>query len=265
MTDRTDASGKLTRAATGRVRSGVRGQSELLGFLLIFALVIAAMGLVTVGGLGELRDLRDEERVRNAERAFDVLADNVDDLATERATSRATEIALADAAVRYGDPVTVTVNGTATADPTANFSYAFDLRPVVYESDGAALVFAGGATFHQSRDSAAMLSEPSLVLSPARSNVLVVQTRAVGDLTGVAGSSTALVRTERAETDIYRVNASQYDLSVRVDSPRAGAWRRYFADRSGVTCRTIDADSVECSLTTDRLYVTVVRVDVLLE
>jgi hypothetical protein len=243
-----------------------RAQSELVGFMLVFAMVIAAMSLVTVAGVGELRDLRDAERHANAERAFDVLADNVEDLAFERATSRATELNLADARLSFGDPVTVTVNGTAVANASRNFSFAYAIRPLVYETnDGKRLVYAGGGTFSRDRSGMVMLSDPSLVLSPDRSNVLVVQTRRVGDSAAVGGSSTVLVRTERVGTDIYRANETRYDLSIRVDSPRAAAWERYFDSRSGTSCTSSDADTVTCSLRTERLYVSVVRVDVLLE
>lgn len=243
-----------------------RGQSEVVGFLLVFALALATMTLITVAGVDGLRDVRDAERVNNADRAFDVLAENVDDLVEQGVSSQATEVSLADARLAFGDPITVTVSGEQASDPDEEFSYAFAVRPIVYESgDGERIVSAGGATFRGGRSGTVMREGPPFLLSPERSNVLVVQTRQVGQPSAVAGSSTVLVRTELAESDLYRLNATTYDLTVEVDSPRAAAWGRYLEDQPGTSCGAPSGGSVSCSLTTDHVSVTVARVNVLFE
>lgn len=244
-----------------------RGQSELIGFLFVFVLVLATMSLITAASLGELRGVRDAEQMNNAERAFEILAENVDDIVREGASSQATEVNLAGGRLSFGDPVTVTVNGTETAlGSDANFSYEYSVQPIVYESDsGTRIIYAGGATIRQDRSGSAMLTEPPLVLSEERSNVLVVETRQAGQLSAVAGSSTALVRTERATADHLQANATTYDLTIEVGSPRAGVWARYLSDQPGVDCDSPTGGSVSCSLTTHRVHVAVVRIDVLLE
>ena len=101
--------------------------------------------------------------------------------------------------------------------------------------------------------------DPRAVGSP------IVQTRSVGRQTAVAGSSTVRVRTQRARTDPLRVEDTTYNLTIDVDSPRAAAWARYFDDISRMDCTTPAGGSVSCSITTDHVSVSVVRVDVLLE
>lgn len=242
-----------------------RGQSEIIGFVLVFTLVLATMSLITVVGLGELQDVRADERAHNAQRAFEVLADNVDDTVTGGATSRATEISLESSELYFGDPVSVTVSGHAVANPARNFSYTYAIRPIVYEiKDEKRIVYAAGATFREERSSVVMSKQPSHILSSSRSNVGIVQTRQVGQPSAVSGSSTVRVRTERARASLLRANSTTYNLTIEVDSPRAPAWHRHFTAH-GMSCGSPTGGSVSCSLTTDRVYVSIVRINVLFE
>lgn len=243
-----------------------RAQSEILGYLLVFTLVLATMSLIAVVGLSELQDVRDDERTTNAERAFEILADNIDDVASGGATSQATEISLADSRLSVGDPVTFTVSGESVTDPSQNFSFAYTARPIVFDvTQGDRVVYAGGATFRDGRSGAAMKDRPALLLTPNRSVVQIVQTRGAGSPSAVGGSSTVRVRTERAQRELVRVNTTTYNLTVEIDSPRAPAWARHLDEQPGVTCGSPTGGSVSCSLTTDRVYVSVVRLDVYLD
>lgn len=244
-----------------------RAQSITLGFVFVFALVLGAMGLLTVAGMAELSDVRDAERLNNAELAFETLDSNAEDLVTDALPSQATEVSLASARLYYGEPITVSVSGVSVADASQNFSYTITARPIVYETEGGSgtkLVYAAGHVFRQQRAGTVMLDELDVLLSSERTNLLVVQTRA-GRTSGIGGSTTALVRMVRAESVLYQVNRSTYDVTVTIDSPRAVAWHRQLAARSVTSCSLPSDRRVRCSLRTDELYLTVARVDVALE
>jgi len=55
-----------------------RAVSDVVGYVLVFSLVSLTVGVVSVAGVGALQDARDVEQANNAERAFDVLGDNVE-------------------------------------------------------------------------------------------------------------------------------------------------------------------------------------------
>jgi len=243
-----------------------RAQSEILGFPLVFGLVLATMSAITVVGLSGLQDVRDAERAANADRAFDILADNIDDIVHGGATSQKTEISLSDSRLYFEDPVEVTVSGQSVADPTRNFTFSYATRPIVLEPTAdRRIVYTAGVTFREDRSGAVMQGSPPFVLTPEQSVVQIVQTRSVGRPSAVAGSSTVRVRTQRARTDPLRVEDTTYNLTIDVDSPRATAWARHLDDISGMDCTTPAGGSVSCSITTDHVSVSVVRVDVLLE
>ena len=92
-----------------------RGASETIGFVLVFSLIVLTVGVVLTVGYTGLQDARDAERVNNAERAFDVLADNIEDITDRGAPSRGTEIRLAEAAIGPGAPTHINISGFNTS------------------------------------------------------------------------------------------------------------------------------------------------------
>jgi hypothetical protein len=281
------------------MREDRRAVSNVLGFVLVFSLIVGSVGLVTVYGLGSLQDVRDYEQTNNAERAFDVLADNLDDVVHYRAPSRATEIKLSDASLRPGDPTTVTVEITNGGSPTPTYSVAID--PIVYSANGAntRIVYANGAVIRQEPGGAVMVREPAPVFTDQdgeRVTVLpLVQTRLRSD--GIGGSATVLVRADRvgsepvvgdldgdgsfeADADAHSGDLDgdgagdddeEYDVTLRIETTgdRAIVWDRFFDERLEPVTGDADACSrsagtVTCSFPTDRLHVTVTRVDVTL-
>lgn len=250
-----------------RPRRADRGVSEVLGFVLIFALITSSVGVVYVVGFDGLVGARDYERLNNAERAFDVLADNVEDITNRRAPSRATEIKLADAGLEMGDPVVVNVTGVGT-DGTADFNAEYAYRPIVYDAGtGTRIVYSGGAVIRTQGDAGVMVGDPHFVLDD-RVVIPVIQTRATG-ANDVHGSSTALIRTEHAGTELaVGTSAGTYDVTLNVTTPRAEVWRHHLTAEFDVDCPPGDngPGKVSCTVTgADAVYVTAVRIDVAFE
>ena len=245
-----------------------RAVSEVLGFVLIFALITSAVALTYVVGFEGLSATRDYERVNNAERAFEVLADNVDDIGRDRAPSRATEIKLYEAGLRIGDPVVVNVTGARVGDPAVNFSAEYEINPVVYDADtGTTLVYSGGAVIRSEGGSSVMVRRPHAIVEDDRVVFPLIQTRSAGG--SVSGSSTALIRTSHSGTEMaVGANEGTYDLSINVTTERTTVWRRYF-ESQGATC-SVDTSTtpgtVRCEIDgTGAVYVTAVRIDVAFE
>lgn len=244
-----------------------RGVSEAIGFVLVFSLIVVTIGITFVGGLGGLQDVRDVERVTNAERAFDVLADNVADVSSGGAPSRATEVKLSEAGLYVSEPVVLNVSAVHATSSSRSFTREYQLRPIVYEaSNGERIVYANGAVIRQGTESSVMSRTPNFVLNTDRVVVPVVSTR-VGDRRSVSGSMTVLVRTDRS---VSRVTAARTDgpyetVYLNVTSPRADAWAAHLDAEEGVNC-TLVSDRASCALeSVDRVYVSIVEIDVELE
>lgn len=182
-----------------------RAVTEVLGFVLVASLIFATLGVVYVAGIGGLENARGAERMQNAERAFGVLADNVDDVRAEGAPSRATEIKLSDAQISFGTTTTVTVNVT-NAGAAEDTLFSTSLDPIVYSpGTGSEIVYENGALFRVDRDSAVLKRRPPGAFwadgSTAVASVQYVQTRQRGDAS-VGGETTVLVRTNHVSTEV---------------------------------------------------------------
>jgi hypothetical protein len=240
-----------------------RGVTEVLGFILVFSLVLGTVALVYVGGFAELKETRVHEQDTNAERAFDVLADNLEEIGRDKAPSRATEVKLSESELRIGDTtnrrIEVTANGsTAAAQP----------RPIVYESSGGTqIVYEYGAVLRQDSGGTVMVRQPDYVFDAERTVVRYLEPR--GGEQSTAGSKTVLVRAERSHSRLLasETNASGVDVAFNVttEEGRADAWERYLeAELENIAgadaCSqdpVADADAVvvACEFETDAVHV----------
>lgn len=238
-----------------------RAQSEALGFVFIFAIIITTTGIVYAGGYASLQDARDVERANNAERAFEVLADNLDDIVYRGAPSRGTEIKLSDAQLSLGEPTTISVEGERVDNPNENFSSEHEIRPVVYDVADTTIVYEWGAVIREEPRGTVMATEPRHVMSTEHTAFSVVQTRS-RNKQSVSGSATVLVQTDRAGVQLLHASPEPYNLTVELTTPRAATWEEYLDSKQGVDC-TRSGETVTCELeAVERSHVALVQLNV---
>lgn len=226
-----------------------RAVSETVGFVLIFALVVTTLGVVYTTGTAGLTDARDAERVNNAERAFDVLADNVESITQRNAPSRATEVRLADAGLRLdrSDQIRVSVDGEEV--DAASGALVYDAGA------GSEVIYRNGAVIRGDEAGSTVAYRPSFVIGEER---MVVQLHELygRDTTAVSGDRTVLVRTERIGSMQYSYPDVDERVTIAVETDNERAWTAYFESQGGV-CDVNGA--VECSFEPEELYLT--RID----
>lgn len=251
-----------------KLRTDRRGVSEAISFVLIFSLIVTSVGLVYTVGAQELTDVRNYERLNNAERAFDVFADNVEDVSQRGAPSRGTEIKLSDASLRTEGQTRINVTGDyrKTGDhPDKDFATGnLTLSPLTFEvGETGRIRYAGGAVVRDDGDVGAgrMVRRPDNVFDDDRTMFTLVQLEPRGSPV-VAGSQTVRIRTEKAAREVLVAESGTfYKVRINVTSPYAPAWREYF-ESEGLECKRIDDDPERISCTqTDvqRLHVVYVK------
>ncbi|MCU4716615.1 DUF7289 family protein [Halapricum hydrolyticum] len=249
-TSETDRRGTTEADQRGRPAMDRRAISEVLGFALVFGLIVSLVILVSVVGFDELEDTRDREELNNAERAFDVLADNMRDIHAEGAPSRATEINLESARLEVGEPISINVTGVNQTG--ASFDNVFTSQPIVYASGDSTLVYAGGAVFRTQGDGGFAVNEPPFVLNSKRVVLPIVQTRHQGEVTSTSGS-TVRVRAENRQRQLVRgfnESPTSFDkIIINITSPRSNLWRDYLTSQNGVTnCTQPRPNNIRCTI-----------------
>lgn len=234
-----------------------RAVSDVLGYILVFSLILSTVAVVTVGGYSSLNSVRDAERFDNAQRVFDVFDANVDDHLETGVTSRGTEIRLADAGIGFGEPVTISVS---VADYGSNQT---TLDPILYtQSSDRQIAYTGGATVRTDRG-ASILSDGPPFLIGEDTVLTLVKTRARD--TGISGSGRVLVRTELSTQSVHTYSgAGPYNVTLNVTTPRTGAWEQFLESETQEDC-TVSGQTVSCTFNTESLHVRTVAIDVFLQ
>lgn len=228
-----------------------RAVSDVIGYVLIFSLIVATIGVVTTVGFSTLDDRQSAERINNIERAFDVFATNVENIYREGAPSRATEMRLAGGEIRHGDPVTITI----AAEDGSNVS--IEPRPFVYADGDSEIVYVAGAVIRSEPESAVMVRNPPFHAGEGTLAFPLVETfRTSGPRTLTTEGTVRITSSQRG---INTTVPSSFDQSgtytITVESPRSDAWARYFESRDDVETVAHDASAgeLEVEIEADRV------------
>ncbi|MFB6085137.1 MAG: hypothetical protein ABEJ94_12925 [Halorientalis sp.] len=232
--------------------TGDRAVSDVLGFVIVFSLVASTVGIVSVTGLGILQDARNAEQLNNAERAFDVLADNMADIHREGAPSRSTEIKLTSAQLEVRPPVTINVTGVTPSDTTVNPNVSYSTVPIAYDGrSDTDIVYEAGAVFRDAPQGGVVTEEPPFRFADGEVIIPIIQIQHPGNITSVGGG-TVRIRAERAVREplpeFVKREADYSALIVNVTSPRYRLWRRYLEDDAEATCSITRPETVQCRI-----------------
>ena len=205
-----------------------RAVSEVVGYILVFSLVLGTITLVYAAGLSGLNDTRDAERITNAERAFDVLANNFQQMGRGEAPNRATEMKLAEAQLSTSDRRDVSISADGV-DPAVARPVTIRYNP----GSDTSIVYENGAVIRVDNGNAVMLEEPDFLFDDG--NVVVRNIEPQGSGQSIGGTSTTvLVRAERTSSDVLvndGSNPSDIVIKMQTHEDRAGVWEEYYEEQ----------------------------------
>lgn len=241
-----------------------RGVSEVLGYVLVIALVTVLISVVMTVGFDGLERAQASEQLSNMERGFDVLSHNMEKVADREAPSRATELRIADGSLSYGEPTTINV--TVDGELIDNLSVVTE--PIVYDSEsGTQIVYESGAIIRTDGDRSTMLNDPRFVLTDDKVVLGGIRTRPLaGSESAITDPGTVLIRTEYLSTNVAHEANATGELNISIESKRADAWERYFRDQGyeNVTREdqhvtvSVSAQSTTVSVLQTRIRITLV-------
>ncbi|WP_135365818.1 DUF7289 family protein [Halosimplex halophilum] len=255
-----------------RERRTRRGQSELIGYVLVFSAVVLAIGGVVTFGVTALDQVQSSTVADNGEFAMQAVAADMEALYYGTATSRTTELTLDSATLETGAPATVNVTAIRGSE---RVEVNRVVRPIVYRTDDVAIAYENTLVVRDQARGSVAVTGPRLALSRSRSVVPVVETNATTQSVGggtsevhaVAGNSTGVSLTR--DSDPVRLNVTVQSLPDRVD-----VWERQLNESVGTitrppgaplsgrpACRRPEPDHVTCIVPTDRVVVSHAEID----
>ena len=206
-----------------------RAATEVLGYVLVIALVTITIGVVMTFGIGGLEASQQSEQVNNMERAFDVLGHNIGQLTGQEAPSRATELRLGDGMVGYGSSTVfnVTSGDENITDP------AISTSPLVYSDvSDTTISYESGGIIRTDGDAARFLQEPSIHADDDTLVLTIEQLRRHGGTPeSLERSGTVLVRKEHLETTINETSTSEDSVNISIGSVQSDLWKEYLVEQ----------------------------------
>jgi hypothetical protein len=262
------------RSVTIRGAGDGRAISDSVGYLLVFSIIITTTGMVYVGGYQGLTEVRDFRQMENSQRAFEVMATNMEDITLRDAPRRTTELKLSGNTLTFADDVRVQVAIFPTGEPgEKRIVENVTLEPLVLRAGPeAAVTYSSGAIFRRSPGGVAMVSEPSMILRQDRLVVPVVETQPVGTSQVEGSASTTVgVRAELVARESLVTNSTGTTIWLNISTPRADAWRQYVRQHTESSWRDCpagenNATRVRCKLRgLDHVFVSRIAVEVTYE
>lgn len=216
-----------------------RGQSEIVGWVIVVGLIVASISLVTFNGVPALNQEQEAQKVQSIESVFGLLQGSFDEISSREAEVRSTQMDIT------GDSVTILqsfdnptlgqrsyrINVSIVNDDgeqlcpetVCNTSY----KPIRFASDENAVTYANGGVMRVSPGSqtAAMIHRPDWVRTNQTLLLPVLPTRGQGSF---VGTGTVDVQGEAvARKSVVVRNSSGLNVTVNVTTRRPVAWRTY--------------------------------------
>lgn len=207
-----------------------RAATEVLGYVLVIALVTITIGVVMTFGIGGLEASQQSEQVNNMERAFDVLGHNIGQLTSHEAPSRATELRLGDGMVGYGSS---TVFNVTTGDENIT-EPAISTSPLVYsDASDTTISYESGGIIRTDGEAARFLQEPPIHADDDTLVLTIEQLRRHGGTPeSLERSGTVLVRKEHLETTINETPTTENTVNISITSDQSDLWEEYLEEQA---------------------------------
>lgn len=256
----------------------VRGQSEIIGFVIVFSAILSATLIVSVFGLTALDDVRESTVTNNGEVAMQALGSDLEAIYYGSAESRTTELTLDSASLDVGDPTRIEVSIESTdGGSTIDETWKWRLTPLVYRTESASIYYENSLIIRQQREGSVAVTDSLFRMDDDRAVIPVVRTNATSNKT-VSGGTHQIVAYENGTESVVKTDgplpnpADTLAVTITImDVPgREQVWTRTLNDAYTGTgsppCSPIlSDDEVECTFQTDRVLVSNVSVEYTLD
>jgi hypothetical protein len=126
------------------MRGDERAVSDLVGFVLTFALVLASVGIVATVGFDQISEARDQEQIRNSQQGMIELAESFDYVNQRTDVKRTAGLGLSEGTLQFQrSELEVTVD-PPSASPT---SETIETGALAHRLDEYEVAYEGGAVF----------------------------------------------------------------------------------------------------------------------
>ncbi|SIR73688.1 DUF7289 family protein [Natronorubrum thiooxidans] len=261
----------------GRRWNDDRAVSEVIAFVLVFAIILGSVGILYSTGFQAMDDYQENEQLVNAERAMDALADNFNDVMRYNGVNqRYGELSLRDGTITTSDSGTklnlsVEIDGTNESivhkDRFSQYEDdgRLDLGEFTYTANGDRIAYEGGGLVRgdNSEDWSLVRKQPHITCSDDREAAVISLVTISADDRSVQSSSGlgVTMSVENRNSSVYTDDVGSVTITIDDgDTKYNDAWNSTLDTDRGWS-NNDNGDNLRRTCTADRVVVTIVEVD----
>ncbi len=220
-----------------RLLKSNRAVSEVVGYVLVFGIVVVAIGSIYVGGLPALQSTKDATQFKGVEQGFLILHTDLLKVALDQSPVRTTKLGTAEGGSLSSDPnvcdlsLRIVVGGDVDecTIPMGRIEFTSGIGSVACEN---------GAVLTKYPSGTVMVSEPRMFNSMDQGNIMFSLVKINDSASSVGGGiARVTISNPRFNESVFstpEVYENGY-LNIMVNSEYAGAWKRFLEDEFGAT------------------------------
>lgn len=259
------------RRHSGPDRHSSRGQSEIIGFILVFSMVLLATSGVVLFGLTALQEVQEASITDSSERAMEAISADMESLYSGTSMGQTAEVVVESGSLETGGTMTVAVTVTDGDLPGGSITIQRTLRPLVYSSERADVVYGNSLLIRdQGEEGAVAMNAPLGTFTSERTLFPILQTTA--NVQSVGGT-TQRVKMVRSESVGRVLSETDGGVTVEIDGipeRHAKLWKQALNSRmengmsrrpSGPPCDLTGSNEVQCVFDTNMLVVSIAVIE----
>lgn len=213
---------------TGTTRRD-RGVSDVVAFVFTFSIIITSVGVVSAVGFSVLEDIQSDEQALNAQRGFQALGDNINDIDRRHVPGRSGEVTLNDGRLLVN-------NGSSSSTlevTTDGNTYTSDVGYLEYTSQGedTRIILESGAVIRSDKnaDQGIVVRRPNFACDKSGSSYAIVSIVEIVSPSNTRGGdgTVQIVAREQSSTLLYSGSASDVTIDYS-GSDFTDAWNSHF-------------------------------------
>lgn len=211
--------------------------SEVVGHIMLFAIVTLSMGVIYGIGYPALQSNIDANIFESAEQSFIVLQSNMNRVAFDQTPVKVLKINLMRSSISVDDQSSITINDGISPPQTST-------GEIVFEKDDKTIVYEMGSVFKTySNEGTIMVSEPPIFTDDIDGiNVTTIGMISVNGNSHFSGKGMTSLILKHNSSTIDR-GTTVTDVDIQINSTHAPKWEEYLKD-SGFTILNSTQSSV---------------------
>lgn len=211
-----------------------RALSDVLAFGLIFAVMVASVGLIGAVGFDTVTDVSEGEQLRSAELSMAEVGAQLAGIADHEAPVRSSELRVGGATVEVTDALTMTVS-VSGSDNVTTWNETIELGAITYRLGDTTISVVGGAVVRLDDGNAVMLEEPPFLVTEETARLNLITVEPLRDPPSVSTEELIQLQSHHQRTRLleptnrsYLYDVETIEIELEGDGSLVEAWDAYF-------------------------------------